>query len=101
MGQSKAAVPVVTRKPCTLYRKLTEIMEVVQTQLVLAGFTAATQLTLPLALKFSPLTKGRGLCCLSCAFCRHLGASFFWVACKFIQNVAMLASPSQTPCDDF
>lgn len=77
MGQSKAAVPVVTRKPCTLYRKLTEIMEVVQTQLVLAGFTAATKLTLPLALKFSPLTKGRGLCCLSCAFCRHLGASFF------------------------
>lgn len=39
--------------------------------LVLAGFTAVNKLTLSLALKFSPLTKGRGLCCLSCAGRHH------------------------------
>ena len=57
MGQSDAAVPVVTRKPCILYRKLTEVIEVVQTQFILAGFAAVTELALFSALKFSPLTR--------------------------------------------
>jgi len=46
MGQSDDAMPVVTRKPCILYHKLTEVIEVVQTQFIFAGFAAVTELAL-------------------------------------------------------
>lgn len=57
LGQNSAAVPAVTRKLCVLYRKLSEVIGVVQTRFILAGFTAGTELALFSALKFSLLTR--------------------------------------------
>lgn len=79
-GAERCCRATCHQEHCILYHKLTEVIEVVQTQFILAGFAAVTELALFSALKFSPLTRCRGLCCLpSCrtaSLYRQLGISF-------------------------